>query len=71
MQTGNTVKLQPESSGEKKKKQKQKEKLMVLIVKSTWLRKMSPTLLTSGLAQYGNSLDDQSSEYWMSCGLDT
>lgn len=50
---------------------KKKEKLRVLIGNSTFWRRISPALLTSGLVRDGNPRDDGRSGSGMSGGLDT
>ena len=47
-----------------------KEKLRVLIVKNTFLRKISPAFLVFGLFQDGHPEVEWWSGYWMSGGLD-
>lgn len=50
---------------------KKKENLRVLLVKNTFLGRISPVFLAIGLVQDGDLLDDLWSGEWMSGGLDT
>lgn len=63
LQTGNPTRQQPEFSKEERKAE-------VLIVKSTFLRRISPAILASGLGGNGNPLHGPWSGHWTSSGLD-